>query len=313
MKKLCTFLLALTFSFICFFPNTIAFAEGKDGVVKVTVDGADDNAQVKEGQDIEIKVELNDMDRLYTALLDFYYDKDLLKLEEPVVNEDLLGNSRFELPSYVSGTKVRYGFTYLNDTEGYGANGFTGSSSFVSIKGKALKDGKIDLSKDKVKASLVRRVDAGQVESINYKLETPQGTEDVTGSDVKVDMNETIPDEKSDDRFAMVDRTKTENQQEIVKKLKENAANNGENKDNNENETSNENKSDNNEGSTGSDEDKLDNSDDSNDRNSNSSEDKTSDNEKADNTVIYVVLGLAVAAAVVIGGVVVYKKKKSSN
>lgn len=309
MKKLCTFLLALTFSFTCFFPNTIAFAEGKDGVVKVTVDGADDNAQVKEGQDIEIKVELNDMDRLYTALLDFYYDKDLLKLEEPVVNEEILGNSRFELPSYVSSTKVRYGFTYLNDTEGYGATGFTGSSSFVSIKGKALKDGKIDLSKDKVKASLVRRVDAGEVESINYKLDTPQGTEDVTGSDVKVDMNETLPDEKNDDRFAMVDRTKPENQQEIVKKLKENATNNSENKDNNdENATSNENSSDNNGTSSKKDEDKLDNSD-----NDNGTSDKSSNSEKTDNTVIYLVLGLAVVATVVIGGVVVYKKKKASD
>lgn len=307
MKKLCTFLLALTFSFTCLFSNIVAYAEGKDGVVKVTVDGADDNGQVKEGQDIEIKVELNDMDRLYTALLDFYYDKDLLKLEEPVVNEELLGNSRFELPSYVSGTKVRYGFTYLNDTEGYGATGFTGSSSFVSIKGKALKDGKIDLSKDKVKASLVRRVDAGDVESINYKLETPQGTEDVTGSEVTVDMNETLPDEENDDRFDMVDRTSSENQQEIVQKLKENSSNNSENEDNN-SETNSESNSDNNGTSSSNDEDKLDNSD-----NDDSNSNKTSNDEKTDNTVIYLVLGLAVVAAVVIGGVVVYKKKKSSN
>ena len=312
MKKVCTFLLALVFSFTCFFTSTVVYAEGKDGVVKVTVDGADDKGQVKEGQDIEIKVELNDMDRLFTALLDLYYDKDLLKLEEPVVNEELLGNSRYELPSYVSSTKVRYGFTYLNDTEGYGATGFTGSSSFVSIKGKALKDGTIDLSKDKIQLSLVRRVAAGEVESINYKLETPQATEEVKGDEVSINSKEEIPDEKSDDRLIVVERTKPENQTKILEEQKSNKDSSS-----SENGTSSENKSDNNsnnnESSTNNDEDKLDNSDESDDRNSNNSEEKTSDNEKADNSVIYVVLGLAVVVAVVIGGVVVYKKKKASN
>ena len=248
---------------------------------------------VKKDQEVNITVDVKNMSKMFTAIIDFNYDKDLLLVEDISYNKELVGDTRYMVDSNgITGTSARFGFSYIRPL-----TGFDGDSNFVTIKAKALKDGEIKLTRKNFKIQLVTRIDEGKVDYIQYKLpgeikEDPSQDDVINSGDVVIDdIYKPIVDDGSDDRVVI--------KKELISNdnLKAEASNSKEDK-------------------TGSDKDdataKDEGSKDGTTTSENSEEVAGNRKDEKSNTILYVLGGVVVIVAAA-GGVIYFKKKKNNN
>lgn len=159
MKKVCLtaiFVVGILLSF-----NIKAYAA--DAHVNASVVG-----EVKEGNEIEIVIDLENMTNLYCSELKYTYDNTLIKVEEISVSKNILGENYYPVydDTAFNGNTVRYAYTLL----GGDLPGFTGNSNFATIKAKVLKDGDIVINKDNFKMELVKKQGDTSYMEFTYNL-----------------------------------------------------------------------------------------------------------------------------------------------
>ncbi|MGL4109266.1 cohesin domain-containing protein [Clostridium sp. LP20] len=284
MKKIGTFIMSLIIMVTLSFGISVKAAEAE---VKISVNGKvpaiGESIKLKAEESIEILVDVNNMTKLFTAIVDFNYDKDLLQLESIKPNKELVGRNKFQLQSNgIDGTKARYGFSFLNPSIGY-----DGSDNFVTIKGKVLKDGEIKVSADNFKVQLVQRKDNGDMEYIKYS-QTGVG-EEVNGEDVKIDnIYEEIKNDGTDDRVVIDEEIKSNDD------ILTNGGGTEENKKPEDGQA---------QTTTSGDENRESAKDTKSAEDAKKTEDKSS---------VGIYIGLLIVAAVIATGTVLYRKKKNS-
>jgi len=127
--------------------------------------------EVKAGSNIDIVVDLENMTNLYAASMDYTYDNSLVKIDEIVVSSNIDDGNVYQYKETDNGgNRARYGYTNLGDILG-----FSGTSNFLVIKAKVLKDGELNLTKDNFKLMLVQKQDGLTSEMLcnyNYPKES---------------------------------------------------------------------------------------------------------------------------------------------
>ncbi|MGL4774660.1 MAG: cohesin domain-containing protein [Clostridium sp.] len=123
-------------------------------VVDVKVSG-----EVKEGNEIQITVDVKDVERFYAASMIYRYNPTQLEILSmspgAIVQSD--NSARFE-PNGDNGEiikesgQAKYSFTFMGDYQGN-----KGSGNFMTIKAKVLTSDKLKISKDNMEIKLVER------------------------------------------------------------------------------------------------------------------------------------------------------------
>lgn len=160
----CIFTTSLVILFLFF--NGIVISATEESMVKFTVNG-----EIKKGNNIEIVVDLSNLKKLYSALVDYTYDNTLIKVKEIVLNEEIKKQSVMPLFGELSlnGNRARYGFTF----QGADSMGLNGEYNFVTIKAEVLKDGELELSADKIKLQLVQKTENDMID-LPFMLSLPE-------------------------------------------------------------------------------------------------------------------------------------------
>lgn len=157
MKKI---IVAAIMLFFCIMPIP-ALAES--AAVEVKISG-----QVKNGESIEIFINVKDVEKLYAASVDFTYDTELLKVNT-ISSSEFIGkysNDIMELGGETdkNGNTASYSFTFLGDKKG-----ISGSGTLVTISATVLKDDSLEITEDNMKIKLVKR-NNDTVENYDYKF-----------------------------------------------------------------------------------------------------------------------------------------------
>lgn len=274
--------------FFCIMPIP-ALAES--AVVEVKISG-----QIKQGESIEIFINVKDVEKLYAASVDFIYDTELLKVNT-ISSSEFIGkysNDIMELGGETdkNGNTAAYSFTFLGDKKG-----LSGSGTLVTISATVLKDHSLEITEDNMKIKLVKR-NNDTVENYDYKFIESNSKNNNSSIDIsqKTDSNEDNPQGNNEE-------TNTSNNDLII----EDATYNNSDE---ESVVSNEDTdSDNN--SISADDSK--NEDDKNSKkqvdNSDNKDVNLLSNER-DNTILYSIVSCLVIGTIGIGGYYIYKRRK---
>ncbi|MCR4944569.1 MAG: hypothetical protein K5986_09010 [Clostridium sp.] len=153
--KLVTMVMAFSVAIVGFkISGEKAYAyETNDILVDVNFESENDG-NFKAGDDVIIKLKLNNTQNLYAASFKYTYDPNILQVDSIEASKDISSASIYEPYNETNknGNIARYCFTFLGDEKG-----LNGNHDFVTIKGKSKTDGKININTDNIKFELVRR------------------------------------------------------------------------------------------------------------------------------------------------------------
>lgn len=124
--------------------------------VNVNVEG-----KLEEGNEINIKVSLEDLDRFFTGSVAMTFDPSQIEILDVVENEALISKSKYSWYDVNDG-KFKYIFTFLSPEEP-----INGSSNFIDIKCKVLKSGAFNLKDENFSVNLVKVIDEEDVIDMN--------------------------------------------------------------------------------------------------------------------------------------------------
>ena len=138
--------------------------------VDVDVDGGEDN-DFKAGDNVTVKIKINEVSNLYAASFMYTYDNTLLQVDSVDVNDEIQSAGVYEpyKDTAKDGNKARYCFTLLGDNPG-----LSGTYDFVTIKGKVIRDGEINVGADNIIFQLIRR-DGEEMVKDNYRFQDSKG------------------------------------------------------------------------------------------------------------------------------------------
>ena len=299
MKKVFGFLVLLVF--ILGFGTAISVSAAETSVV-VKVNGIQkedggEKIKITKGEEVIITVDINNIKDLYTAFIDFKYDKDLLSITEMKVNKELIGKSYYQDRSnFINSKRARYCYSYIRPN----LKGFTGSSNFITFKGTALKDGEQDVTNDIFKVQLVQRIakdgqETGEMKYVDFDL-VGSGQKNINNSDyVPEGLGENPPSESSDDRLVVQSELAdivVEGEVQVQNEVSDNSSeeiNDDKLADNKENELT----------------DKEGSKDDQKGDKINNIDDKERESKLSSNIIIYTIIGVFL----VVIGVIIYRKK----
>lgn len=158
MKKIITMVLLL---FILITPVEVFATNNASVEIKV-------NGEVKKDSDIEIFVNLNDVDKLYAASIDFIYNTNQLKVESinstEYVTKHIDNIMELGGETNKNSNTASYSFTFLGDLDGLSESG-----TLVKIKAKVLSNDKLSIAEDNMKVKLVQRY-GDTVRNYDYKF-----------------------------------------------------------------------------------------------------------------------------------------------
>lgn len=131
--------------------------------VEINVDG-----NVKNGEEVNIVVNMKDLEGLYAASVDFAYDKNDLNIISITAGDSIkkYEDEIMEIGGEVDSTnnKTSYSFTFLGDKEG-----INGDGTLAIIKAEVLKDEDLSIGQDSINIKLVKRA-GDSVENYDYKF-----------------------------------------------------------------------------------------------------------------------------------------------
>lgn len=148
-----------------------AYAYDADGIlVDIDLNGGD-KGEFKCGDNVSIKIKLNDVKDLFAASFDYTYDSTLLQVDSIDVDEEIESNGVYQpyKDTAKDGNRARYCFTFLGDSKG-----LSGDYNFVTINGKAKKDGNINVGPENITFQLIQRKDDDMVKD-DYHFEDSKG------------------------------------------------------------------------------------------------------------------------------------------
>jgi hypothetical protein len=251
--------------------------------IKVATKG-DTAGQVKAGSNIEISVDLANLTNFYAGSVDYTYDNTLLEVSSVEVNGNIKERNPFEAYNDVAkdGNRARYGFTFMSENE----QGINGQSNFVTIKGKAKKDGQLNVGVQDMKFQLVQKVDGNISEMPKHYFDNGHEKYSVT-------------------RVKSSDGTKSQEKIELIAANESKDSSDEANKD----QASTSDNSSEDKVAEGSDSMEQSFDESSGDSDSNDSEKQNAD-DKSHNTYLYIGLALVCMVIAATGSFVVYRKKR---
>lgn len=137
------------------------------------------NGTVKNGNTIEVYIDVNNINRFYAGFLEYNYDNSIIEVLE-VIPGDLIkkeGISKMEFggDAKKSPGKINYYFTCTGQVDG-----FSGSGRFVTLKAKVLKDGNLNINSipfsqstdgtNNLKLQLCERTPSNEIKELNYSF-----------------------------------------------------------------------------------------------------------------------------------------------
>lgn len=209
MKKNFKFILIVLISLIFILRigavRSVKAYEENDILIDVDVEGGEDN-EFKAGDNVTIKIKINEVSNLYAASFMYTYDNTLLQVDSVDVNDEIQSAGVYEpyKDTAKDGNKARYCFTLLGDNPG-----LSGTYDFVTIKGKVIRDGEINVGADNIIFQLIRR-DGEEMVKDNYRFQdskgniykvtnvTEEGTNKNSNSQVKVELVEKAEDREEE-------------------------------------------------------------------------------------------------------------------
>ncbi len=174
MKKNFRFILIVLISLIFILRigtvRSVKAYEENDILIDVDVEGGEDN-DFKAGDNVTVKIKINEVSNLYAASFMYTYDNTLLQVDSVDVNDEIQSAGVYEpyKDTAKDGNKARYCFTLLGDNPG-----LSGTYDFVTIKGKVIRDGEINVGADNIIFQLIRR-DAEEMVKDNYRFQDSKG------------------------------------------------------------------------------------------------------------------------------------------
>ena len=273
--------------FFCIMPIP-ALAES--AVVEVKISG-----QIKQGESIEIFINVKDVEKLYAASVDFIYDTELLKVNT-ISSSEFIGkylNNIMELGGETdkNGNTATYSFTFLGDNKG-----ISGSGTLVKISATVLKDDSLEITEDNMKIKLVKR-NKDTVENYDYKFIGANSKNNNSSIDISenTDSNEDNPQGNSEgininnNGLIIEDATDNDSDEESVISDEDTDNDNSISADDNKNEDDKNSKK------------QVDNSD---------NKDVNLLSNERDNTILYSIVSCLIIGTIGIGGYYIYKKRK---
>lgn len=131
--------------------------------VEINVDG-----NIKNGEEVNIVVNMKDLEGLYAASVDFAYDKNDLNIISIAAGDSIkkYEDEIMEIGGEVdaSNNKTSYSFTFLGDKKG-----ISGEGTLVVIKAKILNANNFNVGQDSIKVKLVKRA-GDSVENYDYNF-----------------------------------------------------------------------------------------------------------------------------------------------
>ena len=174
MKKNFRFILIVLISLVFILRigtvKSVKAYEENDILIDVDVEGREDN-DFKAGDNVTIKIKINEVSNLYAASFMYTYDNTLLQVDSVDVNDEIQSAGVYEpyKDTAKDGNKARYCFTLLGDN-----SGLSGTYDFVTIKGKVIRDGEINVGADNIIFQLIRR-DGEEMVKDDYRFQDSKG------------------------------------------------------------------------------------------------------------------------------------------
>lgn len=173
--------------------------------VNVDVEG-----KLEEGNEINIKVSLEDLDRFFTGSVAMQFDPSQIEILDVIEDEALISKSKYSWYDFKDG-KFKYIFTFLSPEEP-----INGASNFISIKCKVLKSGAFNLNDENFNVNLVKVIDEEDVVDMNsvMKINNLEYVEPI------------VPEEPTQPEVPSEENSKESSKEEAVKKTDKQSTNN---------------------------------------------------------------------------------------
>ena len=174
MKKNFRFILIVLISLVFILRigtvKSVKAYEENDILIDIDVEGGEDN-EFKAGDNVTVKIKINKVSNLYAASFMYTYDNTLLQVDSVDVNDEIQSAGVYEpyKDTAKDGNKARYCFTLLGDNPG-----LSGTYDYVTIKGKVIRDGEINVGADNIIFQLIRR-DGEEMVKDNYRFQDSKG------------------------------------------------------------------------------------------------------------------------------------------
>lgn len=283
MRKRITILTVI----LTFMVNLTAFAAGKASV-GFSIDG-----DFIKGQRVILNVKANDVDRLYSASVDFVYNPEFIKVTS-IEGGDFIKTSEdniMELGGETDkdGNRASYQFTFTGEVDG-----LTGSGNIAKITMEVLKDGKLDLNEDNMKIKLVKIDSKYNVDYMEFSQDNFSVGKDVGGNNNSTNGS----NESSNKPSAGTDNTTNDNK---TITSNDGGVNNNEVDNNDLSETEIESSQENSNKET-------DNVDNENDKDTESDEDNKLDEKNDSNNKLIISAGSIIATIITMAGAIYHKR-----
>ena len=174
MKKNFRFILIVLISLVFILRigtvRSVKAYEENDILIDIDVEGGEDN-EFKAGDNVTVKIKINEVSNLYAASFMYTYDNTLLQVDSVDVNDEIQSAGVYEpyKDTAKDGNKARYCFTLLEDNPG-----LSGTYDFVTINGKVIRDGEINVGADNIIFQLIRR-DGEEMVKDDYRFQDSKG------------------------------------------------------------------------------------------------------------------------------------------
>ncbi|MDS0525612.1 hypothetical protein NNC19_07980 [Clostridium sp. SHJSY1] len=145
-----TIILTIILFLILPYNKVVLAADNRE--IKFSINGGT-GGEVKAGSAVEINVDLNNLPNFFGGSVDYTYDNTLLEVNSIEINPKIKENNNIYIAyneTAKDGNLARYGFAILGES-----SGINGTTRFLTIKGKAKKDGNLSIKEQDVAYEIV--------------------------------------------------------------------------------------------------------------------------------------------------------------